>query len=244
MTSHTVWVRIELDGKEFTEEVSLGPGQSISLFKKRIKAEFSKTLAAYDTAQLTLYHPDGTTAIQPTATIESLGSAGTDGEAPLIVRAVEPARKSAISCTRHSEYRPSRAVHASREFLTSIALELQEIYGIPKQETPSGIEKTITFGTIIYCSNHQNPDPLPQFRPKFTKSLKDLFTQVEWNTLTSLHNAVNGHLHKALNPGQEVKTLILPVQFSSDGEFFQMVAERCNVVKVASNLIIKNEGRR
>jgi hypothetical protein len=65
---------------------------------------------------------------------------------------------------------------------------------------------------------------------------------LEWKTLKDLHIGVNGYLHKALNPGQVVKTLTLPVQFSSDGEFFQMVAERCNVVKKASDLIVKNGG--
>ena len=109
----------------------------------------------------------------------------------------------------------------------------------PEQETPSGHEKSVTFGTIVYWANNANPEPLPQYRKRLTT---ELFTEKEWLTLISLHNFVNGNLYGASSPGQAIKRIALPVEFAEGAGCFQTAAARCTVVKKASDLIVKSQG--
>ena len=99
----------------------------------------------------------------------------------------------------------------------------------------------MTFGTIISNAYRLNPDPFPQFNNKY-KKLNAHFNVDEWNYLDALNETVNGHLHLPLNPGQDVKYLILPSEFSGNDKLSQIIAKKTNVVSDESNLIVKNEG--
>jgi hypothetical protein len=74
------------------------------------------------------------------------------------------------------------------------------------------------------------------------KKLNSHFTDDEWNYLEALNETVNGHLHLPLNPGEDLKYLILPSDFSGYDKVSQTIAKKTNVVTEASHLIVKNEG--
>jgi hypothetical protein len=124
MSSNALWVQIELDGKEFTEQVSFEPGQSVSLFKKRIKAEFAKTLAAYDAAQLTLYHlKDGQETEIDVGDSPADYVKGNSRKNPLIVKATAIRKTSRQMSTR------KMSVEAScRKYLDALAAKLFTYY--------------------------------------------------------------------------------------------------------------------
>jgi hypothetical protein len=127
--------------------------------------------------------------------------------------------------------------------LTSIALELDKIYPIIKEKSAKGNDKPVTFGTIINNAYSSNPDPKPQFKNLY-KKLNSHFTDDEWNYLEALNETVNGHLHLPLNPGEDLKYLILPSDFSGYDKVSQTIAKKTNVVTEESHLIVKNEGRK
>lgn len=166
---------------------------------------------------------------------------GNSNNSPLVVRTVEIVQSPTISSSRHQNYKHSKAIHSSRSYLTSMALELDKIYPIVRGENLSGKEKPLTFGTILGNAKNQNPDPHPQFRDRF-KKLKENFTADEWAILEALHQAVNGHLHLPLDPGESVKNLILPSDFSGLDKIYKRIAVKSNVVSEESHLIVKNEG--
>ena len=204
---------------------------------------FPRVLKQYDVAELVLFEADGTTKISAMDSIDQL-----NGKKMPLVAVVEPveaqvvaAGKPLISSTRHQEYKQSKAFVSSRNYLTSLALELDKIYPIVKEKSAKGRDKLVTFGTIINNAYTYNPDPKPQFKNLY-KKLNAHFTEDEWNILDNLNDAVNGHLHLPLNPGKVVKQLIVPTNFAGEEEIFQTIAKKSNVVSDASNLIVKNEG--
>ena len=234
------FVQLKLGSKTYQPaQVSSESCETVYDFLGAIKTTtFPRLLKAYDSYELVLFEADGITKISAMDTIDQL-----NGKKMPLVAVVEPVelQKPNISSTRHQDYKQSKAFTSSRSFLTSIALELAEIYPITKERSPAGIEKPLTFGTIIHNAYQQNPDPNPQFRNNF-KKLNDFFTADEWNFLDALNDAVNGHLHRPLNPGSSTKQLILPSDFSGEEAICQRIAIKSNVVLDASHLIVKNEG--
>jgi hypothetical protein len=201
-------------------------------------------LHSYAPHHLTLFESDGNTEIDPETEMNDVFV--TKGK-PLVVKVDEQApsgssnRQLLISSTRHQDYKQSKAFVSSRNYLTSLALELDKIYPIVKEKSAKGRDKPVTFGTIINNAYSSNPDPMPQFKNLY-KKLNAHFTDVEWNYLEALNDTVNGHLHLPLNPGEDIKYLILPSDFSGYDKISQTIAKKSNVVSDASNLIVKNEG--
>ena len=234
------FVQLKLGSKTYLERVSTEGCEYVLEFRSAIKTKFPKVLKAYDSYELVLFEADGTTKISAMDSIDQL-----NGKKMPLVAVVEPVElqveQAQISSTRHQDHKQSKAFTSSRSFLTSIALELAEIYPITKERSPAGKEKSLTFGTIIHNAYQQNPDPIPQFRNNF-KKLNDFFTADEWNFLDALNDAANGHLHRPLNPGSSTKQLILPSDFSGEEAICQRIAKKSNVVPDASHLIVKNEG--
>jgi len=235
------FVQLKLGRKTYLDRVSTEGCSYVDDFKGAIKVKFPKVLKAYDSYEIVLFEADGTTKISAMDSIDQLN----EKKMPLVV-AVEPVEvqvePAQISSTRHiKDYKQSKAFTSSRSFLTSIALELAEIYPITKERSPTGKEKPLTFGTIIHNAYQQNPDPIPQFRNNF-KKLNEFFTADEWDFLDALNDAANGHLHRPLNPGSSTKQLILPSDFSGEEAICQRIAKKSNVVPDASHLIVKNEG--
>jgi hypothetical protein len=58
------------------------------------------------------------------------------------------------------------------------------------------------------------------------KKLNSHFTDDEWNYLEALNETVNGHLHLPLNPGEDLKYLILPSDFSGYDKVSQTIAKK------------------
>ena len=227
------FVQLKLGSKTYQPaQVSSESCETVYDFLGAIKTTtFPRLLKAYDVAELVLFEADGITKISTMDSIDQL-----NGKKMPLVAVVEPelqVGQAQIGSTRHQYYKQSKAFTSSRSFLTSIALELAEIYPITKERSPAGKEKPLTFGTIIHNVYQQNPDPNPQFRNNF-KKLNDFFTADEWNFLDALNDAVNGHLHRPLNPGSITKQLILPSDFSGEEAICQRIAKKSNVVPDAS----------
>ena len=125
-------------------------------FKESIKVKFSRKLKAYDSYELVLFEADGTTKISAMDSIDQLD----EKKMPLVAVVepvevqVEPTQKPAISITRHQDYKHSKAVHSSRSYLTTIAVELEKLYALEKAKP----NEPATFGDILWNS-WRTPQP-------------------------------------------------------------------------------------
>jgi hypothetical protein len=139
---------------------------------------------------------------------------------------------------RHYDYKQSKALHSSRSFLTSIAIELARIYEIPYRESKRH-EDYITIGTIF----HQK-DRLRTLAGRRQVILKDYFSCDEWDVLVQMNDVVNPELHAKLQEGyiEGTKELILPVSINHFGPMYQIIAAKTNIVAEKFKLIIKSEG--
>lgn len=231
------FIRLKLGSETYKGKVSSQGCSDVDDFRDAIKTKFSPVLDAYAPIQLTLFEPDGITEIDPETPVSDLQEV--QGR-PMVVT-VKVVGRPEISTTRHQDYKQSKAFTTCRSFLTSIALELDEIYPIKRERTATGTERPVTFGTILNNAYKHNPEPFPEFRNEFSK-LKGLFTKEEWKFLDSLNETVNNQLHAALNPGSATKHLLLPSAFSGTSETCQIIAKKARIVAEASDLIVKNEG--
>ena len=212
-------------------------------FKESIKVKFSRKLKAYDSYELVLFEADGTTKISAMDSIDQLN----EKKMPLVAVVepvevqVEPTQKPAISITRHQDYKHSKAVHSSRSYLTTIAVELDKIYPITGRKSKG--KRYVTIGDIFEEAYDSNPEPKVQFRNRYPR-LNDLYTTYEWNVLEDLNNTVNPKLHSVLPVLFDgvSKEVIVPIESSHLGPDIQRIAEKSNVVTEASHLIVKNEG--
>jgi hypothetical protein len=84
MASPLLWVQHQT----FIDLVSTEGCTYIAQFLNTLYAR--PLLAIPQNFPIALYQPDGKTEIKPTATIKSLGDAGKDGDAPLIVKTTAP----------------------------------------------------------------------------------------------------------------------------------------------------------
>jgi hypothetical protein len=221
------------------ERVSTEGCEYILEFRTAIKAKFPKVLKAYDSYELVLFEADGTTKISLMDSIDQL-----EGKKMPLVVVLDPvviAEKPAISSTRHQDYKHSKAVHSSRSYLTSIAVELDKIYPIPGRKSKG--KRYVTIGDVFEEAYEANPEPKPQFKNRYRR-LNDFYTTDEWNILEELNDAVNPKLHsvlEVLDDGHS-KEVILPIEVSHLGPGYQRIAKKSNVVSDASHLIVKNEG--
>ena len=237
--SHKHFIQLLLGSKTYKDQVSTAESSNVAEFKEEIKKKFFKYLSQYEAYELKLFEANGSTVIDPETLIKDLFI--TKGK-PLVVKVEEvQSQKPTISFTRHQDYKQTKAISSCRSYLTSLALELEKIYPIVKEKSVTGRDKPVTFGTIISNAYRQNPKPFPQFKDKYPK-LNAHFNVDEWNYLDTLNETVNGQLHLPLNPGEDVKYLILPSDFSGNDKISQRIAEKTNVVSEANDLIVKNEG--
>ena len=226
------FVKLELGNKAFNpEKVLIQEDADVSDFKEAIKNKFSPLLDSYDTAQLYLFQNDGITKIDPETEMKDVFYA--KGK-PLIVKVEAPLRP-AISSIRHQDYKHSKAVHSSRSYLTSIAVELEKLYSLEKLQP----NEPATFGDILW-NRKKDPRPTVVNMPL----LKEYFTAQEWSNLQLLNNVVNPEIHAELVTlfDGESKEVILPLNLCHLGPSFQRIAKKANVVSTELRLIVKNEG--
>ncbi|KAK6092411.1 hypothetical protein MT418_007353 [Batrachochytrium dendrobatidis] len=239
------FVQLKLGSKTYQPaRVSAESCESVYDFLSAIKTTtFPRVLKQYDVAELVLFEADGTTKISAMDSINQL-----DEKKMPLVAVVEPvevqveaAEKPAISITRHQDYKHSKAVHSSRSYLTTIAVELDKIYPIPGCKSKG--KRCVTIDDVFEKAYEANPEPKPQFKNRY-KRLNDFYTTDEWNILEELNNAVNPKLHSVLPVlfDGHFKEVILPIEVSHLGPGYQRIAEKSNVVSDASYLIVKNEG--
>jgi hypothetical protein len=213
--------------------------QDVDDFIDAVKKKLSNELGTVDPNRITLHLTKDSPALEPDDPLPVQNTKQT----ALVVSVPPPASAApTISARRHMDYKHSKAIHSSRTFLTSIAVELSKIYRIscfssgPKN-------RIVTFGHITQEAYGENPEPMPAFKNKYSR-LNNFFTVHEWNTLEDLNDCVNPQLHSTLPVGTDGKTkeLILPIAFSHLAPDYQRLAEKTNVVVSALDLIVKNEG--
>ena len=231
--SQKYFVTLELGNKKFgPAKIFIKDDSDVYDFKKAIKEEFSHLLQSYDTAQLDLFESDGITKIDPETEMKDVF---VEKGKPLIVKAESPVRP-AISSSRHQEYKHSKAVHSSRSYLTSIAVELEKLYSLEKLKP----NEPATFGDVLWNAMRRQPAPKLPNMPL----LKEYFTPQEWSNLNQLNNEVNPELHAELVSlaDGESKEVILPLNLGHLGPSYQRIAKKANVVSTELKLIVKNEG--
>jgi hypothetical protein len=227
------FIQLLLGIKTLKDKVSTVGCSDVADFKEEIKKKFP--LDSYYASQLTLYEADGTTQIDPETLVKDLFV--TKGK-PLIVKVEElQNQKPVISSTRHQDYKHSKAVHSSRSYLTSIAVELESMYTLEKANP----KVPATFGDIIWNS-WRTPKPIPKLSN--LPDLKNYFTNQEWIFLEDLNNIVNPALHSELDLGIDGKSkeVILPIQISHLKATCQRIALKAKLVGDVNDLIVKNEG--
>ena len=228
------FVKLELGGKAFDpERVSFQDCEDVSDFKDAIKNKFSHLLQAYATAQLDLFENDGITKIDPETEMKDVFV--TKGK-PLIVKVEAPLRP-AISSSRHQDYKHSKAIHSSRSYLTSIAVELEKLYALEKLKP----NEPATFGDVLWNRMRRQPAPKLPNLPEIGR----YFTNQEWTFLEDLNNTVNPALQSELDFGIDGRTreVVLPIQLSHLAATCQRIAKKANVVSTELQLIVKNEGK-
>jgi hypothetical protein len=226
--SQKYFVKLELGNKSYKDKVSTEGCKYVSDFKEAIKNKWSHTLQSFDPAQLTLFGGDGISEIDPETEMNDVFV--TKGK-PLIVR-VESVSRQAISSTRHQDYKHSKAIHSSRSYLTSIAVELEKLYELEKLKP----NEPATFGDVLWNKKKQ-PKPKADHLPE----LKNFFYEPEWKNLIILNDLVNPELHAILPTllDGKSKEVILPIDIAHLGPSFQNIAKKANVVGSESHLIVK-----
>jgi hypothetical protein len=236
------FIKLQLGNKTYKDQVSTTDCTYVAQFRGAIKSKWTNLLKDYDAGQLTLFEADGSTEIDPETEMKDVFV--TKGK-PLVVKVDEQAKqlteKPLISSTRHQDYKHSKAVHSSRSYLTTIAVELDKIYPITGRTTKG--KRYVTIGDVFEEAYNTNPEPKPQFLNRY-KRLNDFYTTDEWNVLEDLNNTVNPKLHSELDVGIDGKTrwVVLPIQLSHMAATCQRIAKKTNVVTETSHLIVKNEG--
>ena len=230
-----LFVQLKLGSQSFEPtKISTEGCEYILEFRTAIKAKFPKLLDHYDAAELVLFEADGTTKINPMDSIDKLN----DKKMPLVA-VVEPVEVQVqppqISSSRRQDYKHSKAVYSSRSYLTSIAVQLGELYVIEKVEERKN--DPATFADILY-NKSRNPTPIhPHTTPLF-----QMLSKYQWKILYHLNEMVNGHLHLELEEVNGQKQVVLPMEFNHLSNQIKEIAKITNVVCDESNLIVKNEG--
>jgi hypothetical protein len=238
------WIQLQLGEKTYKDKVSTEKCEDVADFKCAIKTKWNNLLKNYDAGQLTLFEADGNTEIDPETEMKDIFV--TKGK-PWVVKVEEQAhigsskKQLLISSTRHQDYKHSKAVHSSRSYLTSIAVELDKIYPIPGRKSKG--KRYVTIGDIFEEAYDTNPEPKLHFKNSYPR-LNDFYTAEEWNILEELNRDVNPHLHQALPVLLDglSKEVILLINYNHLASYFQTIAKKSNVVTEASQLIVKNEG--
>jgi len=141
---------------------------------------------------------------------------------------------------RYQDYKQSKALHSSRSYLNSIAIELARIYKIPYRK----IKKNAAYVTIGDIFHHAYTVKTLPSAGERQVILNDYYTYEEWDALELMNDVVNPELHAKLPEGyvEGTKELVLPVSIDQFGALYQIIASKTNLVAKKTNLIIKSEG--
>ena len=233
------FVQLQLGSKRYKDKVSTEGCQDVADFKDAIKNKWTNLLSAYAGRHLILFEPDGITEIDPETLVSELFQTP---KKPFVVKVDElHAQRPTISRSSHKSHKHRNAFFSSRAFLTNIAVELDKIY--PISDGISKGDHHVTIGDALYEANVTNPEPKPEFKNEYNMRLNDFFTMDEWDLIRALNGCVNSNLHSTLPfLSDDCKECVLPFQFNHNTKAFQKIAQKSNVVKQASKLIVKNEG--
>ena len=210
MSSQKLWVEHQ------TTEKTYGPTR-ITIEGCEYVDDFLNTLyqrpllAIPQNTTITVYQPDGKTEIKPTATLESLGDAGKNGDAPLIVKTAAVTKSSRLVTTR------KMSVEAScRKYLDAIAKRLAEFYEFNYRfksgatigdvlEAKDGVEGEDWDVRKAKKTHYQTDDDgftveIRKGQPLTNDRLPDLYTPDEWDKISKFNKKTTKRVHDGQLP--------------------------------------------
>ena len=255
--SQKLWVAHATPSKTFgPTRVSIDGCQYVDDFLKDIKKEFE---TPGPTSHLTLYQPDGNTEIKPTDTIKSLGDAGKDADAPLVVKTAAVGKSSRLVTTR------KMSVEAScRKYLDALAFKLSTYY-VFKRKSKAGA----TFGDVLEVIKIGKKDKKPRWSyiletdsyeqedengdmvqinagdPLLPIPLPSLFTTDEWDKLRALNKSTTTRIHSATLPTTSNGKAYVIIPHSEFNEemvsFLKNVGVKATLFSSPDDLEVKDE---
>jgi hypothetical protein len=255
--SQKLWVQHITTAKTFIDLVSFDGCTYVSEFLKDIKKEAQ--LAIPSKTPITLYLPDGTTEIKPTDTIKSLGDAGKDADAPLVVKTTAVGKSSRLVTTR------KMSVEAScRKYLDALAFKLSTYY-VFKRKSKAGA----TFGDVLEAIKIGKKDKKPRWSyiletdsyeqedengdmvqinagdPLLPIPLPSLFTTDEWDKLRALNKSTTTRIHSATLPTTSNGKAYVIIPHSEFNEemvsFLKNVGVKATLFSSPDDLEVKDE---
>jgi hypothetical protein len=206
MSLQNLWVQHQT----FIDLVSTEGCTYIAQFLKKIRKEFEIPGPA---SQLTLYQLKDMqeVEIKPTATFQSLGNAGKEGDAPLIVKTAAVTKSSRLVTTR------KMSVEAScRKYLDAIAKRLAEFYEFGYRFTSGA-----TIGDVLEAKDGVEGEDWDVRKAKKTQNqidddgfvvqirkgqpltkvkLPDLYTADEWDKISKFNKKTTTRIYSATLP--------------------------------------------
>ena len=238
--------RVSIDGCQYVDDFLN------TLYQRPLLSIPSKT-------PITLYQSDGTTEIRPTDTIKSLGDAGKDADAPLVVKTAAVGKSSRLVATR------KMSVEAScRKYLDALAFKLSTYY-VFKRKSKAGA----TFGDVLEAIKIGKKDKKPRWSyiletdsyeqedengdmiqinagdPKFPTPLPSLFTDDEWAKLRALNKSTSSRIHSATLPTTSNGKAYVIIPHSEFNEemvsFLKNVGVKATLFSSPDDLEVKDE---
>jgi hypothetical protein len=269
-TPRKLWVQVKSNIPDFVyfpTQVSTDDCEDIDDFVNIIKKKLAPDLDAFAIFRISIcLAEDGPPLKRSLSLILMVSQPGfiNNADSPLIVITLPPVvihpppvvhppavspHSLALIERRYQAYKRMKGIESCRKFLTSVAVELSEIYPIqgftqdPTSEAAEEWPRIITFADILREMWETNPEPKPEFRDRHTKRLKEVFEDVEWSVLTGLNDTINPAFPVELIPGKDgvSKEIMLPLPLSGHGPAFQRIAKKTNIVSELSHLVIKKE---
>ena len=252
--SQKLWVQHITTAKTFIDKVSIQGCEDIADFLKEIKKEFE---ISGPSSHLTLYQPDGTTEIRPTDTIKSLGDAGKDADAPLVVKTTAIGKSSRLVTTR------KMSVEAScRKYLDAIAKRLAEFY-----EFNYRFKSGATIGDVLEAKdgiegedwdfrkakkNHYQTDDdgfttveIRKGQPLKSIKLPDLYTPDEWDKISKFNKNTTQRVHDGQLPhlSNGKPYILIPRDEFTDEMilFLKSIGVKANLFSSLDDLEVKKE---
>jgi hypothetical protein len=249
MTLH--YVQLKLGNKSYKDKVSTEGCFDVGDFRGAIKNKFSRLLAAYDTAQLTLREPDGLTEIDPQTSVADLKEIPWK---PMVVTVEElPAPAPAGSSRKQLTYKGMTTEASCRKFLDALAIEIYFDYDFPKTY------KKPTMGDVLAAKDGQVGKPENAapgvawwaYRKEngiqlTTTPLPSILSVRQWDLLKSLNRDTTKRIHDAQLPrtSSQKPFIILPHKKFTTNEYvddLKSIATTIGVVLAEDELVVKDE---
>ena len=256
------FISLQLDGSNPQKKVSTKDCQDVDDFKEAIKNAFSPLLDSYNSAQLTLYQPNGETEIYPQTPIDQLKEVPWK---PMIVKVNKlTIQMPAASSSKQKRYKGLSVESTCRKYFDALARALSLYYKFnwgEKDEndypTFGDVLRTVKKGDWGYHYRNLNgqertdEDGYQEVKsksakvPKLDKPLNELFDQEQWKKLREMNQKTNDRIHDANVPKTSGNKFFIILSHEDYDEetisFFKKVGVKGKLFSNESDLEVKDE---